>query len=112
MSDSRNCSSEVYTQIAAKLEAIHPTLHWRRLANWSGIIVGLVQGQSVQLSQSARHIPQAAQDAGRFARIRQGTSNPFARRSSGGKQEFLGKLRLPDPHRRVSSIHNIHAASW
>lgn len=68
-------SQEVYTQIATKLESIHPTLHWRRLANWIWIIVGLVQSQSVHLSQIALHIPGPAEEAGRIARIRRWLAN-------------------------------------
>lgn len=63
-------SQEVYTQIAAKLQAVHPTLHWRRLGNWIWVIVALVQAQSVHLSQLALHIPGKAKEAGRIARIR------------------------------------------
>lgn len=68
-------SQEVYTQIAAKLKTTHPNLHWRRLANWIWIIVGLVQGQSVHLSQIALHIPSPAGEAGRIARIRRWLAN-------------------------------------
>jgi hypothetical protein len=68
-------SQEVYTQIATKLESIHPGLHWRRLANWIWIIVGLVQSQSVHLSQIALHIPGPAEEAGRIARIRRWLAN-------------------------------------
>ena len=68
-------SQAVYTQIAAKLQAVHPTLHWRRLSNWIWIIVGLVQGQSVHLSQLALFIPGLAQEAGRIARIRRWLAN-------------------------------------
>ena len=68
-------SQEVYTQIAAKLKTTHPNLHWRRLTNWIWIIVGLVQGQSVHLSQIALHIPSPASEAGRIARIRRWLAN-------------------------------------
>lgn len=69
-------SQEVYTQITAKLEAVHPTLHWRGLANWMWIIVGLVQSHSVHLSQIALHIPGPAKEVGRIARIRRWLANP------------------------------------
>jgi hypothetical protein len=68
-------SQEVYTRLAEKLQAAHPTLHWRRLSNWIWIIVGLIQGQSVHLSQRALHIPGLAKEAGRIARIRRWLSN-------------------------------------
>lgn len=57
-------SQDVYTRLAEKLQAVHPTLHWRRLSNWIWIIVGLIQGQSVHLSQLALHIPGLAKEAG------------------------------------------------
>lgn len=68
-------SQEVYTQVAAKLQAVHPHLHWRRLGNWIWIIVGLIQGQSVHLSQIALHIPVGGEIAGRMARIRRWLAN-------------------------------------
>lgn len=68
-------SQEVYTRIAEKLQTVHPTLHWRRLSNWIWIIVGLIQGQSVHLSQLALHIPGLAKEAGRIARIRRWLAN-------------------------------------
>lgn len=68
-------SQEVYTRLAKKLQCIHPNLHWRRLGNWLWISVGLIQGQSVHLSQLALHIPGPAQQAGRIARIRRWLAN-------------------------------------
>lgn len=68
-------SQEVYTRIAAKLEATHPTLHWRRLNNWIWIVVGLVQARSVHLSKLALYIPGLAKEAGRIARIRRWLAN-------------------------------------
>lgn len=68
-------SQEVYTQIAAKLQAVHPTLHWRQLSNWIWVIVALVQAQSVHLSHLALYIPGKAKEAGRIARIRRWLAN-------------------------------------
>lgn len=68
-------SQEVYTQVTKKLQAVHPNLHWRRLGNWIWIIVGLIQGQSVHLSQIALHIPGGDKVAGRMARIRRWLAN-------------------------------------
>ena len=68
-------SQEVYTQIARKLEQVHPELHWRRLSTWIWLIVGLVQGQSVHLSQLALYIPGFAKEAGRIARLRRWLAN-------------------------------------
>jgi hypothetical protein len=68
-------SQEVYTRIADKLQAVHPTLHWRQLSNWIWIIVGLIQGQSVHLSQLALHLPVGGKVAGRMTRIRRWLAN-------------------------------------
>jgi hypothetical protein len=56
--------------VCTKLQTLHPTLHLKRLAVWVWIIVGLIHGQSVQLSEIAKHIPGDTQAVGRIARIR------------------------------------------
>ena len=63
-------SQEVYMRIAEKLQTVHPCLHWRRLSNWIWIVVGLIQGLSIHLSQIALHILGMAKEAARIARIR------------------------------------------
>jgi hypothetical protein len=63
-------SQQLYTRVFAKLHALHPTLHLKRLTVWVWVIVGLIQGQSVQLSEIANHIPGDTQAVGRVARIR------------------------------------------
>jgi Transposase DDE domain len=63
-------SQQLYTCVFAKLQTFHPTLHLKRLAVWVWVIVGLIQGQSVQLSEIANHIPGDTQAVGRIARIR------------------------------------------
>jgi Transposase DDE domain len=63
-------SHQLYTQVFAKLHALHPSVHLKRLTVWVCVVVGLIQGQSVQLSEIANHIPGEAQAAGRIARIR------------------------------------------
>jgi len=56
--------------VFAKLHALHPSLHLKRLTVWVWVVVGLIQGQSVQLSEIANHIPGDTQAVGRVARIR------------------------------------------
>jgi hypothetical protein len=63
-------SQQLYTRVCTKLQTLHPTLHLKRLAVWVWVIVGLIQGQSVQLSEIANHIPTHTQAVGRIARIR------------------------------------------
>jgi len=45
------------------------------MANWVWVIVGLIQAQSVHLSEIANHIPGPAQAAGRIMKIRRWLSN-------------------------------------
>ena len=63
-------SSRLYRHRFSQLRAVHPTQRITHIANWTWIIVGLIQAQSVQLSQIAHHIPGEAQAAGRSATIR------------------------------------------
>src|SRR6266540_3441420 len=63
-------SQQLYTRVFAKLHTLHPTLHLKRLTVWVWVVVGLIQGQSVQLSEIANHIPGDTQAVGRVARIR------------------------------------------
>ncbi|HJZ48937.1 MAG TPA: hypothetical protein VKE41_17295, partial [Roseiflexaceae bacterium] len=63
-------SQQLYTRVSIKLQALHPTLHLKRLAVWVWVVVGLIQGQSVQLSEIANHIPGDTQAVARVARIR------------------------------------------
>jgi hypothetical protein len=63
-------SQQLYNRVATKLQALHPTLHLKRLTVWVWIVVGLIQGQSVQLSEIANHIPGDTQAVGRLARVR------------------------------------------
>jgi hypothetical protein len=63
-------SQQFYTRVFATLHALHPTLHLKRLTVWVWVVVGLIQGQSVQLREIANHIPGDTQAVGRVARIR------------------------------------------
>jgi hypothetical protein len=63
-------SHALYTAVHTRLHAFHPTLHVKRLAVWVWIVVGLIQGQSVHLSEIANHIPGDATAVGRIIRIR------------------------------------------
>ena len=63
-------SQQLYTRVSTKLQALHPALHLKRLTVWVWVVVGLIQGQSVQLSEIANHIPGATQASGRIARVR------------------------------------------
>ncbi len=63
-------SQALYTQVHAKLHALHPTLHLKRLAVWVWVVVGLIHSQSVHLSEIANHIPGDTGAAGRIMRVR------------------------------------------
>jgi hypothetical protein len=45
-------------------------MHLKRLSVWVWVVVGLIQGQSVQLSEIANHIPGDTLAVGRVARVR------------------------------------------
>jgi len=70
-------SQSLYTQIFARLRTFHPDIYHTRLANWVWVIVGLVQAQSVHLSEIANHIPGPALAAGRIMKIRRWLSNKY-----------------------------------
>lgn len=70
-------SQELYTRVFTKLRSVHPEPHFKRIANWVWVIVGLILSQSVHLSQIAQHIPSEAQAAGRIAQVRRWLSNRF-----------------------------------
>ena len=60
-------------------------MHLKRLAVWVWVIVGLIQGQSVQLSEIANHIPGDTQASGRITRIRRWLASKSNKLHSGGK---------------------------
>lgn len=70
-------SHQVYTRVFTVLRQFHPTLHAKRLANWTWVIVGLLHARSVHLSVLALHLASDAEAAGRIARIRRWLSNPW-----------------------------------
>jgi hypothetical protein len=67
---SMSSSQQLYNRVSTKLQALLPTLHLKRLKVWVWVVVGLIQGQSVQLSEIANHIPGDTQAVGRLARVR------------------------------------------
>jgi hypothetical protein len=70
-------SAQLYTAVFTKLGDAHPTLHAKRLANWIWIVVGLIQGQSVQLSSIANHIPDDTDAVSRIAKVRRWLASRF-----------------------------------
>src|SRR5215208_1515584 len=74
---SMSSSQALYTEVHTKLQAVHPTLHLKRLAVWVWVVVGLIQSQSVHLSEIANHIPGEADAAGRIMRVRRWLRSRF-----------------------------------
>jgi hypothetical protein len=70
-------SHQLYTRVWATLRRFHPTLHAKRLATWTWVVVGLLHARSVHLSVVALHLASDAEAAGRIARIRRWLSNPW-----------------------------------
>lgn len=70
-------SSILYARLFEVLRAAHPDVYLTRIANWVWVVVGLIQAQSVHLSQIAQHLPSEAQAAGRIAQVRRWLANKF-----------------------------------
>lgn len=70
-------SSILYARLFEVLRAAHPDVRLTRIANWVWVVVGLIQAQSVHLSQIAQHLPSDAQAAGRVAQVRRWLANKF-----------------------------------
>lgn len=75
-------SQALYSRVFAKLHTLHPSRHLKRLTVWVWIVVGLIQGQSIQLSAIANHIPGDTQAVGRIARIRRFLASPWIKSRS------------------------------
>ena len=54
-------SRELYTRVIHTLSPLVSVAHMAQLTNWVWIVVGILQANSVALSQIATHIPSAAQ---------------------------------------------------
>jgi hypothetical protein len=67
----------LYTALFNRLRAAHPETHVKRIANWVWIIVGLIQSQSVHLSEIALHLPGDGPAVARIAKVRRWLANPF-----------------------------------
>ena len=65
----------LYTRLFEMLREFHPEVHVKRIANWVWIIIGLIQSQSIHLSEISDELPGPAKAAGRIARIRRWLSN-------------------------------------
>ena len=50
-------SQQLYTRVFTKLQALHPTMHRKRLAVWVWGVVGLIHAQSMQQSKIVDHLP-------------------------------------------------------
>jgi hypothetical protein len=66
---SMSSSQQSYNRVFTKLQALHLTMHLKRLTVWVWV-VGLTQGQSIQLSEIAKHIPGDTQAVSKIARVR------------------------------------------
>jgi len=77
MEQPMSSSHQLYTVLFDKLRAAHPRMHLKRLATWIWIVVGLIQGQSVQVSSIANHIPDETDAVSRIAKIRRWLANRF-----------------------------------
>ncbi len=68
-------SQELYDRLAEKLSALVWVKNRKQVTNWIWIIVGILQSQSVNLSQIANCLPQATQAESRVTLIRRWLMN-------------------------------------
>lgn len=68
-------SEALYTRIWVRVERLVAVTHRKQLSNWVWIIVGIVQAESIALSQIATHIPWEIEAESRVTRIRRWLQN-------------------------------------
>jgi hypothetical protein len=68
-------SQELYTRLIGTLNALVSVTHIAELKNWVWIVVGILQSNSVALSQIATHIPGETQAESRVTTIRRWLKN-------------------------------------
>src|SRR5438445_12205860 len=68
-------SKELYTRVIQTLSPLVSVAHIAHLGNWVWIVVGILQANSIALSQIATHIPGEAQAESRVTTIRRWLKN-------------------------------------
>ncbi len=72
-------SQELYNRLSEKLRALVPVKNRKQVTNWIWIIVGILQSQSVNLSQIANNLPVETKAESRVTMIRRWLMNPQVR---------------------------------
>lgn len=68
-------SRELYTRLITMMSRLVSPAHIHHLTNWTWIVVGILQSQSVALSQIATHLPGAIKAESRVTTIRRWLKN-------------------------------------
>lgn len=68
-------SKELYTRLIGKLSTLVPVAHIAQMTNWVWIVVGILQSNSLALSQIANHIPGDTKAESRITTIRRWLQN-------------------------------------
>src|SRR5260370_15266715 len=68
-------SGELYTRVINTLSPLVSVAHVAQLSNWVWIVVGILQANSIALSQIATHIPGEAKAESRVTTIRRWLKN-------------------------------------
>ena len=69
-------SQELYNRLSEKLRALVLVKNRKQVTNWIWIIVGILQSESVNLSQIANSLPMATKAESRVTLIRRWLMNP------------------------------------
>jgi hypothetical protein len=69
-------SQELYNRLSEKLRGLVPVKNRKQVTNWIWMIVGILQSQSVNLSQIANYLPLATKAESRVTLIRRWLRNP------------------------------------
>ena len=70
-----NSSKELYTRLIKTLSPLVNVAHLAHLTNWVWVVVGILQANSIALSQIATHIPGEAKAESRMTTIRRWLKN-------------------------------------
>src|SRR5260370_21884042 len=104
-------SRELYTRLINTLSPLVSVAHVAHLTNWIWIVVGILQANSIALSQIATHIPGEAKAESRVTTIRRWLKNfrvdvwelyrPVLEHALQGRQSVTGMVMVggvtPDP---------------
>jgi len=66
---------ELYNRLMGRLNSLVEVSHLQHLTNWTWIVVGILQANSIALSKMANHIPSEAEAESRVTTLRRWLKN-------------------------------------